>query len=113
MREGNKFRVLFTEEFILCLDHIQDFFANQNQEVLEWWYQKEDEIIDYISDLLSIYPLTGVELTSGPFKGLRQLTYGKSRHRMLNYVIYYAVYVDDYRADVINMLPTRSKRKRV
>lgn len=49
----------------------------------------------------------------GAFKGLRCLTYGKSRHRMLNYVVFYMVYEYDKVIDVINILPSRSKQKRV
>ncbi len=47
------------------------------------------------------------------FKGLRRLIYGKSRHKMLNYVIYYAVHENDGYVDVINILPSRTKRKRI
>jgi len=32
---------------------------------------------------------------------------------MLNYIIYYAVYENDGYVDVINILPARTKRKRI
>jgi len=32
---------------------------------------------------------------------------------MLNYVVFYAVYEDDKYVDVINILPSRSKRERI
>lgn len=49
----------------------------------------------------------------GDFKGLRCLTYGKGRHRMLNYMVFYAVHENDEDIDVINILPSRSKRNRI
>lgn len=55
----------------------------------------------------------GIAVTSGSFKGLRRITYGKGRHIMLNYIIYYAAHESDGYVDVINILPSRSKRKRV
>src|SRR5699024_9728492 len=55
---------------------------------------------------------TAKMVEQGPFKGLRCLTYGKSHHRMLNYLIFYAVYEKDYEIDLINILPARSKRER-
>ena len=37
MKEENKeFRILFTEEFELCLDNIQRFFSEQGEETLKW-----------------------------------------------------------------------------
>lgn len=46
----------------------------------------------------------------GSFKGLRCITYGKSRHRMLNYMVfYYVVHENDEDIDVINILPSRSE----
>lgn len=40
-KENNKnYKVLFTEEFGLCLDKIQQFFSEQGEESLEWWYSK-------------------------------------------------------------------------
>ncbi|MFC7395529.1 type II toxin-antitoxin system RelE/ParE family toxin [Scopulibacillus cellulosilyticus] len=109
----NGYSVMFTEEFSLCLDRIQSFFAKQEPDVLEWWYQKEDEIIDYIEKMLSSNPFIGTEVKNGIFKGLRQITYGKNRHRMLNYLIFYAVHENDRIIDVINILPSRSSRQRV
>lgn len=70
-------------------------------------------MIDEIDHLLSSFPYAGKMVEQGPFKGLRCLTYGKSRHRMLNYLVFYMVYENDEVIDVINILPSRSKRKRV
>jgi len=113
-REYEKpFTVLYTEEFELCLDKIQHFFSEQGDETLNWWYVKEDEIIDYIDDNLSSNPFIGQLVESGSFKGLRRLIYGKSRHKMLNYIIYYAVHENDGYVDVINILPSRTERKRI
>jgi hypothetical protein len=55
----------------------------------------------------------GLAVESGSFRGLRRITYGKSRHIMLNYIIYYAVHENDGYIDVINILPSRSNRKRI
>lgn len=107
------YEVQFTEEFNECLDRIQTFFSEQGSDVLEWWFNKEDEIIDHINILLSSNPYAGVEVQSGSFKGLRRIIYGKSKHRVLNYLIYYAVHKNDRSIDVINILPSRSKRKRI
>lgn len=41
------------------------------------------------------------------------MTYGKSRHRLLNYVVFYTIDDDDKYITVINILPGRSERKRV
>ncbi|WP_144461345.1 type II toxin-antitoxin system RelE/ParE family toxin [Siminovitchia fortis] len=112
-KEGNRrFSVHFTEEFNRCLDQIQAFFAEQGEDVLDWWFTKEGNMIDEIDRLLSSFPYAGRLVEQGDFKGFRCLTYGKSRHRMLNYVIFYVVYEDDGDVDVINILPARSKRKR-
>jgi plasmid stabilization system protein ParE len=115
MNKENKshFKVIFTEEFSLCLDEIQVFFAEYDNETLEWWYLKEDENIDYIDNLLSENPYIGRSVESGSFKGLRRITYGKSRHKMLNYLIYYAVHETDQYVDVINIVPSRTNRIRV
>jgi hypothetical protein len=110
---SNHYKVLFTEEFELCLDKIQQFFSEQGEDTLEWWFLKEDEIIDYIESNLSQRPYMGQAVESGSFKGLRRMTYGKSTHIMLNYIIYYAVHENDGYIDVINILPSRSKRKRI
>jgi hypothetical protein len=109
----NQYKVLFTEEFELCLDNIQQFFSEQGEDTLEWWFSKEDEIIDYIESNLSQSPYMGLAVEGGSFRGLRRITYGKSRHIMLNYIIYYAVHENDGYIDVINILPSRSKRKRI
>ncbi|HJV18205.1 MAG TPA: hypothetical protein VJ546_12675 [Bacillales bacterium] len=53
---SNQYKVLFTEEFELCLDKIQQFFSEQGEGTLEWWFSKEDEIIDYIESNLSQSP---------------------------------------------------------
>ncbi|MDW0118694.1 hypothetical protein QTL97_17355 [Sporosarcina thermotolerans] len=115
MREENNqsYSVHFTEEFNRCLDQIQTFFAEHGEEVLEWWFSKEDYMIDEIDRLLSSFPYVGRMVEQGPFQGLRCLTYGKSRHRMLNYIVFYAVYEDKKDIDVINILPARSKRQRI
>lgn len=115
MKRGNKvpFEVRFTEEFDICLEKIQEFFSEQGEETLQWWYSKEDEIIDYIESHLSENAFVGSAVETGDFKGLRKLTYGKSRHTMLNYIIYYAVHENDGFIDVINILPSRTKRERV
>lgn len=107
------FSVYFTEEFNKCLDKIQSFFAEQGEDVLEWWYLKEDNMIDEINRLLSSFPYVGKIVEQGDFKGFRCLIYGKSRHRMLNYVVFYKVNEDDKVIDVINILPSRSKRGRI
>lgn len=115
MRKENEkpFEVRFTEEFDLCLDKIKEFFSDQGEETLQWWYGKEEEIIDYIESNLSENAFIGQIVETGSFKGLRRITYGKSRHTMLNYLIYYAVHENDGYIDVINILPSRSNRKRV
>lgn len=113
MTEDNrKFSVYFTDEFNKCLDQIQAFFSEQGEDVLEWWFSKEDDMIDEINRLLSSFPYAGKMVEQGPFKGFRYLTYGKSRHRMLNYLVFYTVYENDCDIDVINIVPARSKRKR-
>ncbi|WNS76396.1 type II toxin-antitoxin system RelE/ParE family toxin [Bacillus sp. DTU_2020_1000418_1_SI_GHA_SEK_038] len=115
MKEEAKqtYQVVFTDEFDLCLDIIQEFYADQGDETLAWWYLKEEEIIDYIESLLSTNPFIGRSVDKGKFKGLRRITYGKSKHLMLNYLIYYAVHQNDFFIEVINILPSRTKRKRV
>ncbi|MCR2823797.1 type II toxin-antitoxin system RelE/ParE family toxin [Lederbergia panacisoli] len=115
MRKENykAYKVLFTQEFEFCLDNVQQFFSEQGEETLHWWYLREDEIIEYIETHLSENPFIGKLVESGSFKGLRRITYGKSRHVMLNYIIYYAVHESDGYVDVINILPSRTKRKRV
>lgn len=110
---SRSFRVVFKEEFELCLDRIERFFAEQGPEPLQWWYAKEMEIIDYIEGLLALNPYAGLAVERGSFKGLRRITYGRSRHVFLNYLIYYAVHEQDRVVDVINILPARTKRKRV
>jgi plasmid stabilization system protein ParE len=89
------------------------FFAEQGSEPLQWWYAKENEIIDYIEGLLAFHPYAGLAVERGSFKGLRRITYGRSKHVFLNYLIYYAVHEQDRVVDVINILPARTKRKRV
>ncbi|WP_227938988.1 type II toxin-antitoxin system RelE/ParE family toxin [Alkalihalobacillus deserti] len=79
---------------------------------MKWWFSKEDEIIDHIEVTLSRNPFIGKSVESGSFEGLRRITYGKSRHIMLNYIIYYAVHESDGYVDVINILPSRTQRKR-
>lgn len=113
-KENNKnYKVLFTEEFGLCLDKIQQFFSEQGEESLEWWYSKEDEILDYIDSLHSENPFIGISVESGSFKGLRRIIFRKSRHTMLNYIVYYAVHERDGYVDFINIVPSRTNRKRV
>lgn|SRR5699024_3850029 len=107
------YSVYFTKEFNNCLDQIQAFFAEQGEDVLEWWFSKEDNMIDEIDHLLSSFPYAGKKVEEGSFRGFRCLTYGKSRHRMLNYLIFYMVYEDEGTIDVINILPSRSERKRI
>ncbi|WP_106497312.1 hypothetical protein [Lentibacillus sp. Marseille-P4043] len=70
---------------------------------------KEDNMIDEIDRLLSSFPYAKKMVDQGAFKDLRCLTYGNRRHRMLNYV----VYENEEDIDVINILPSRSKRKRI
>ena len=62
------YNVQFTEEFIRCLDHIQLFFSEQGTDVEEWWFNKENEIIDYIHTLLSTNPYIGLEVQCGSHK---------------------------------------------
>ncbi|MDM5332946.1 hypothetical protein QUF56_06870 [Ureibacillus composti] len=95
------------------MDNIQRFFSEQGEETLKWWYLKEDEIIDYIETRLSENPYIGTKVKSGCFKVLGKITFGKSKHVMLNYIIYYALHERDGYVDVINILPSRTKRKRV
>src|SRR5690625_225503 len=112
--ESNRtFSVYFTEEFNKCLDQVQAFFAEQGEDVLEWWFSKEDNMIDEIDRLLSSFPYAGKKAEEGPFDGFRCLTYGNSRHRMLNYLIFYTVSENDEKIDVINILPSRSERKQI
>lgn len=111
--DNRKFSVHFTEEFSKCLDRIQAFFEEQGEDVLEWWFSQEDNMIDEIDRLLSSFPYVGKIVREGSFKGFRCITYGKSRHRMLNYVIFYVVHENDEGIDVINILPSRSERKRI
>lgn len=110
---NRNFSVYFTEEFNKCLDQIQAFFAEQGEDVLEWWFTKEGNMIDEIDHLLSSFPYAGKRVEEGSFRGFRCLTYGKSRHRMLNYLIFYTVYEEKETIDVINILPSRSERKRI
>ncbi|WP_346208075.1 type II toxin-antitoxin system RelE/ParE family toxin [Caldifermentibacillus hisashii] len=111
--ENKKYQVFFTQEFEICLNYIQQFFSEQGEEPLQWWYSKEEEIIDYLETRLSKNPFMGRQVETGSFKGLRRIIYGKSKHIMLNYLIYYAVHEKDGYIDVINILPSRSKRKRI
>lgn len=82
MEKENKkqYNVFYTEEFEYCLDHIQQFFLEQGEETLQWWYSKEDELFEYIETNLSVTPFIGKPVESGSFKGLRRITYGNSRH---------------------------------
>lgn len=105
--------VNFSEEFDIYLDQIQIFFAEQGIETLNWWYTQEDTLIDYLEQTLSSYPFIGQLVEKGPFKGFRRITYGKSTHIMLNYLIYYEVHEDSNTIIVINILPSRSKGARV
>jgi hypothetical protein len=111
--DNRHFRIIFKDEFVLFLDRIEDFFAEQGTEPLQWWYDKETEIIDHIERILAANPFAGPMVERGSFKGLRRIAYGESRHMLLNYLIYYAVHERDRVVDVINILPSRSKRKRV
>lgn len=81
--------------------------------MLEWWFTKEANMIDEIDCLLSCFPYAGKRVGDGSFKGFRCVTYGKSRHRMLNYLIFYTVYKEEETIDVINILPSRSTRRRI
>ena len=81
--------------------------------MLEWWFSKEDNMIDEIDSLLSSFPYAGRTVEHGPFEGYRCLIYGKSRHRMLNYVVFYVVCENEKEINVINILPARSKRHRI
>lgn len=67
--DSQKFLVRFTEEFSNCLDQIQAFFAEQGEDVLEWWFSREDNMIDYIDHLLSFFPYIGKLVEEGAFKG--------------------------------------------
>lgn len=40
--DNRNFSVHFTEEFNRCLNQIQAFFAEQGEDVLKWWFSKED-----------------------------------------------------------------------
>lgn len=111
--DNQPFGVVFKEEFDVCLDRIEEFFVEQGPEPLQWWYAKETEIIDHIERLLSLNLFAGPAVEWGQFKGLRRITYGKSRHMLLNYLIYYNVHERDRIVEVINILSSRTKRKRV
>lgn len=63
----NRYKVLFTKEVELCLDKIQQFFSEQGEEALQWWYSKEDEIIEYIENHLSENPFMGKSIEIGSF----------------------------------------------
>ncbi|WP_156911685.1 hypothetical protein [Salibacterium aidingense] len=41
------------------MDHIQAFFLDQGEDVLEWWFSKEDNMIDEMDRLLSSFPWEG------------------------------------------------------
>src|SRR5690625_4079006 len=86
--------VYFTEEFNKCLDQIQAVCAEQWEDFLEWWFTKEGNMIEESDHLLSSFPYAGKRVDEGSFRGFRCLTYGKSRHRMLNYFSFYTVYED-------------------
>ena len=93
------FRIVFKGEFDMCLDRIAAFFSEQGLEPLQWWYDKEIEIIDHIEHMLTFNPYVGHVVEKGSFKGLRRITCGKSRHILLNYLIYYAVHEQDRDVD--------------
>lgn len=76
--------------------------------MLEWWFSKGDNMIDEIDYLLSSSPYAGKRVEEGPF-----ITYGKSQHRMLNYLLFYIVNENEEIIDVINILPSRSECKRI
>jgi hypothetical protein len=66
--ENNHFYdVVFTEEFNNCLDQIQDFFAEQGDETLNWWYSREEKLINHLEILLSRYPNVGQLNERGSF----------------------------------------------
>lgn len=79
--------------------------SERGEETLQWWYLQEDKIIEYIEIHFSENLFIGKAVESGSFKGLRRIVYGKSRH--------YAVHEKDRYVDIINILPSRTKRKRV
>jgi hypothetical protein len=106
---NHNYDVVFTEEFDNCLIHIQDFFAEQGDETLNWWYLREEKLINHLDQLLSRYPYIGQLIERGNFKGLRRTVYGKGSHVMLNYVIFYEVIEETKTVIVINILPSRSK----
>ena len=72
MKRDNKvpFEVRFTEEFDICLEKIQEFFSEQGEETLQWWYSREAEIIDYIESHLSENAFFGPAVETGDFKGI-------------------------------------------
>lgn len=111
-RDEGKYSVRYTAEFSKSLDEIQAFFSKQGDEVLQWWFSIEDRIINEIDQLLSYFPYMGKMVEQGPFRGSRCLTYGKSRHRMLNYLVFYMIYEEESEIYVINILPSRSDRER-
>jgi hypothetical protein len=49
-------------------------FSEQGEDVLKWWFSKEDNMIDEIDQLLSSFPFAGKMVEQGPFKDLRCLT---------------------------------------
>ncbi len=76
--DNQSFSVHFTEEFNRCLDQIQPFFAEQGEDVLEWWFSKEDNMIDEIDRLLSSFPYIGkMVLNKVPLKVCVVLHMGK------------------------------------
>ncbi|MFM1655666.1 type II toxin-antitoxin system RelE/ParE family toxin [Brevibacillus sp. B_LB10_24] len=69
--------------------------------------------MDYIDEILAPNPYIGAPVTGGAFHGFRRIIYGKNKHRMPNYLIYYAIHENDHIIDVINILPSRSERRRI
>ena len=74
-KSDQNFSVYFTKEFNKCLDQIQAFFAEQGEDVLEWWFSKEDNMIDEIDHLLSSFPYAGKRVEECSFREFRCLTY--------------------------------------
>lgn len=60
------------KEFEICLKYIQQFFSEQGEEPLQWWYSKEEEIIDYLETHLSKNPFMGRQVETGSFIGFKK-----------------------------------------
>lgn len=69
-KENNqRLSVYFIEEFNKSLDQIHAFVAEQGEDVLEWWFSKEDNMIDDIDRLSTFFPYLKKRLRKDLSKG--------------------------------------------